>query len=149
MAACFNEAWTSPRVISCAEKLVSNHGSGKRLDGSCAPSASLYVGEPWGCFDWVCLFSNYHLEHHDADFPDIPLLKLPELSRIAPEFYGRAEGSAIDAARLPPSLAVAPCATDWAQTVHRSFAEPEPYACSVVNGVDNEHCSCRQIMWSG
>ena len=32
-------------------------------------------------------------------------------------------------ARLPPpSLGVAPCATDWAQTVQRSFAEPEPYA---------------------
>ena len=32
---------------------VSNHGSGKRVDGQCAPSASLYVGDPWGWFDWV------------------------------------------------------------------------------------------------
>lgn len=126
-------AWQLPVHPACA-MFVSNHGSGKRLDGSCAPSASLYVGESWGWFDWVCLFSIYHLEHHD--FPDIPLLKLPELSRIAPEFYGR---EAMDARLPPPSLGVAPCATDWAQTVQRSFAEPEPYACSVVNGVDNEY----------
>ena len=29
------------------------------------------------------------LLERSQDFPDIPLLKLPELSRIAPEFYGR------------------------------------------------------------
>ncbi|CAJ1345702.1 unnamed protein product, partial [Effrenium voratum] len=112
---------------------VSNHGSARTADGGCAPTSSLYVDEPWGWFDWVCMFSNYHLEHHD--FPDVPLLKLPELRTRAPEFYGLPS----KAERVPSNLAVAtPAATNWLATVHRSFAEPEPYACSVVNGVDDE-----------
>ncbi|CAK9059160.1 Sphingolipid delta(4)-desaturase/C4-monooxygenase DES2 (Degenerative spermatocyte homolog 2) (Sphingolipid 4-desaturase) (Sphingolipid C4-monooxygenase) [Durusdinium trenchii] len=102
---------------------VSNHGSGKRVDGQCAPSASLYVGDPWGWFDWVCLFANYHVEHHD--FPDIPLLKLPELRRIAPEFYGC---SSRLTQQPPASLALMEANTNWSRTVFRSFASPEPYA---------------------
>ena len=43
----------SPADRRHPETQVSNHGSGKRLDGACAPSASLYVGESWGWFDWV------------------------------------------------------------------------------------------------
>jgi len=128
-------AWQLPIHPACA-MFVSNHGSGKCADGKCAPSSSLYVGDAWGWFDWVCLFSNYHLEHHD--FPDIPLLKLPELSRIAPEFYGHTENPPYNSS-VSPSLAVAKASSNWQSTVHKSFASPEPYACSVVNGVDNEY----------
>ncbi|CAK9001426.1 unnamed protein product [Durusdinium trenchii] len=126
-------AWQLPIHPACG-MFVSNHGSGKRVDGQCAPSASLYVGDPWGWFDWVCLFANYHVEHHD--FPDIPLLKLPELRRIAPEFYGC---SSRLTQQPPASLALMEANTNWSRTVFRSFASPEPYACSVVTGVDNEY----------
>ncbi|CAJ1415659.1 unnamed protein product [Effrenium voratum] len=114
-------AWQLPIHPGCA-MFVSNHGSARTADGGCAPTSSLYVDEPWGWFDWVCMFSNYHLEHHD--FPDVPLLKLPELRTRAPEFYGLPS----KAERVPSNLAVAtPAATNWLATVHRSFAEPEPY----------------------
>lgn len=126
-------AWQLPLHPACA-MFVSNHGSGKCADGRCAPTSSLYVGEPWGLYDWVCLFSNYHLEHHD--FPDVGLLRLPEIARLAPEFYGlRPAGAA--GPEPPAELAVAAASKDWLATVAGAFAAPQPYACSLVEGVDD------------
>ena len=74
--------WSIPPHPACA-MFVTNHGS--RTDeetGSCVPSSSTYAGR------WYSLFTlgtNYHCEHHD--FPTIPLNKLGQLKKIAPEFY--------------------------------------------------------------
>ncbi|CAE8622524.1 unnamed protein product [Polarella glacialis] len=124
-------AWQLPHHPACA-MFISNHGSGKRVDGKCAPTASLYIGEPWGWYDWICMFSNYHLEHHD--FPDVALLRLPELTRLAPEFYGQ---QATVATSAPAELAVATAATDWLASVAGAFAAPQPYACSFTEGLDD------------
>mmetsp|Transcript_56869 Transcript_56869/g.176998 ORF Transcript_56869/g.176998 Transcript_56869/m.176998 type:complete len:520 (-) Transcript_56869:14-1573(-) len=126
-------AWQLPVHPACA-MFVSNHGSGRRADGRCAPTSSLYVGGPWGLYDWVCLFSNYHLEHHD--FPDVGLLRLPEVARLAPEFYGLPPASGA-APPAPAELAVGAASTDWLATVAGAFAAPQPYACSLVEGVDD------------
>jgi len=134
-------AWQLPIHPGCG-MFVSNHGSGRRADGGCAPTASLYVGGAWGVFDWICMFSNYHLEHHD--FPDVGLLRLPEISRIAPEFFGL-EGSSSRCSPTPaPELAVALAETDWVATLRGAFATPQPYACSRLVGVLDDGYSGEQ-----
>jgi len=75
--------WSLPPHPACA-MFITNHGSdtdGNDGDG-CVPSSSVYAGR------WYSLFTlgtNYHVEHHD--FPMIPLHKLGQLRKIAPEFY--------------------------------------------------------------
>lgn len=113
-------AWQLPLHPACA-MFVSNHGSRKTASGECVPTSSLYLGPEWGWYDWACIFTNYHLEHHD--FPDIGLLKLPALKQLAPEFYSsEAQGQ-----------------QDWLGTISSAFAEPERYACSCADGVDDSY----------
>lgn len=127
-------AWQLPFHPGCA-MFVSNHGSGRCLDGRCAPSSSLYIGGPWGWYDWVCMFSNYHLEHHD--FPDVGLLQLPAIRKIAPEFYGSPAPESKSSSEPPPRLAVATAASNWLEVVQSAFAAPQPYACSFLEGIDD------------
>jgi fatty acid desaturase len=103
--------WSIPPHPACA-MFVTNHGS-TTMDnsesgggGDCIPSSSTYAGR------WYSLFTlgtNYHCEHHD--FPTIPLHRLGELRKIAPEFYR--EGSNDNVFKI----------------MKRVFAKPEFYAC--------------------
>ena len=104
--------WSIPPHPACA-MFVTNHGS-TTMDnsesdgdgGDCIPSSSTYAGR------WYSLFTlgtNYHCEHHD--FPTIPLHRLGELRKIAPEFYR--EGSNDNVFKI----------------MRRVFAKPEFYAC--------------------
>ena len=87
--------WSIPPHPACA-MFITNHGSdttstaavgGDGVGGGCIPSSSVYAGK-W--YSLLTLGTNYHVEHHD--FPTIPLHKLGNLRKIAPEFY-RKEGS--------------------------------------------------------
>ena len=103
--------WSIPPHPACA-MFVTNHGS-TTVDssesgdgGDCIPSSSTYAGR------WYSLFTlgtNYHCEHHD--FPTIPLHRLGELRKIAPEFYR--DGSNDNVFKI----------------MRRVFAKPEFYAC--------------------
>merc|ERR1712146_554795 len=73
-----------------------------------------YIGGPYSWFDWACVFSNYHVEHHD--FPEIPCTKLPELRRIACEFYDETS---------PDYQAT----TSWVEAVRGAFSSPQFYGC--------------------
>jgi fatty acid desaturase len=100
---------------------VSNHGSLKSPgDGSCQPTASVYLGE-W--YDWLCCFSNFHIEHHD--FPDVPAFRLRALRDAAPSFYS--------------SESIAGSRDGWWETMRRTFAGREFYACSgeMLESVDS------------
>lgn len=103
--------WSIPPHPACA-MFVTNHGSTtvdsseSGVGGDCIPSSSTYAGR------WYSLFTlgtNYHCEHHD--FPTIPLHRLGELRKIAPEFYR--EGSNDNVFKI----------------MRRVFAKPEFYAC--------------------
>lgn len=104
--------WSIPPHPACA-MFVTNHGSTMDSDGEsggggehCIPSSSTYAGR------WYSLFTlgtNYHCEHHD--FPTIPLHRLGELRKIAPEFYR--EGSNDNVFKI----------------MRKVFAKPEFYAC--------------------
>ena len=95
---------------------------GKSVGGSvgeglgCQPTASVYLDGPWDgrWYDWLCCFSNYHTEHHD--FPDVPAFELRKLRDMAPTFY--------------EEEALAGCRDGWAETMRRSFARREFYACA-------------------
>jgi fatty acid desaturase len=103
--------WSIPPHPACA-MFVTNHGS-TTMDnsesgdgGDCIPSSSTYAGR------WYSLFTlgtNYHCEHHD--FPTIPLHRLGELRKIAPEFYREGSNDNVF------------------QIMKRVFAKPEFYAC--------------------
>jgi len=80
--------WSLPPHPACA-MFITNHGSDTTTsddegegDGGCIPSSSVYAGK-W--YSILTLGTNYHVEHHD--FPTVPLHKLGQLRKIAPEFY--------------------------------------------------------------
>ena len=93
---------------------VSNHPSleAKGGVGGCQPTSSIYWGGP--AYDWLCCFSNYHTEHHD--FPDVPAFRLRRLRDLAPEHYADA--------------ALAGARDGWWETMRRTFAGRDFYACS-------------------
>ena len=100
---------------------VSNHPSLEAPEGAaagsvrgCQPTTSCYIA-PW--FDWLCCFSNFHTEHHD--FPDVPALRLRELRDMAAPFYA---DSTLAGAR-----------DGWLETMRRTFAGRQFYACGGVN----------------
>lgn len=80
--------WSLPPHPACA-MFVTNHGSSftsqnddANSSSSCIPTSSTYAGRWYSVFT---LGTNYHCEHHD--FPTIPLTKLGQVRKIAPEFY--------------------------------------------------------------
>ena len=91
---------------------VSNHPSLDSPKGDCQPTSSVY----WGgaIYDWLCCFSNYHIEHHD--FPDVPAFRLRELRDIAAGFYS---DDVISGAR-----------DGWLATMKRTFSGRAFYACA-------------------
>ena len=98
--------WSIPPHPSCA-MFVTNHGSNMDSDtGDCTPSSSTYAGKWYSIFT---LGTNYHCEHHD--FPTIPLHRLGELRKIAPEFYR--EGANDNVFKI----------------MKKVFSQPEFYAC--------------------
>jgi len=102
--------WSIPPHPACA-MFVTNHGSNIDPDkGDCTPSSSTYAGK-W--YSLLTLGTNYHCEHHD--FPTIPLHRLGELRKIAPEFYP--EGSRDNVFRI----------------MRKTFAKPDFYACMDAN----------------
>jgi fatty acid desaturase len=70
-----------------------------------------------GRYDWLCCFSNYHTEHHD--FPDVPAFRLRELRDIAAPFYH--------------TDVVAGGRDGWWETMRRTFAQRDFYACAGVS----------------
>ncbi|KAL9187329.1 hypothetical protein ACHAXT_001432 [Thalassiosira profunda] len=98
--------WSIPPHPACA-MFVTNHGSSVDAEtGKCIPSSSTYAGK-W--YSILTLGTNFHCEHHD--FPTIPLHRLGELRKIAPEFYRKGSGDNVF------------------QIMRRVFAKPEFYAC--------------------
>ncbi|EJK45371.1 hypothetical protein THAOC_36015 [Thalassiosira oceanica] len=101
--------WSIPPHPASA-MFVSNHGSSVDESGQCIPSSSTYAGRWYSIFT---LFTNYHCEHHD--FPQVPLHRLGELRRIAPEFYPK--GSKDNVFRI----------------MAKAFTRPDFYACMDSN----------------
>ena len=113
--------WQLP-IHPASAMFVSNHPSlDSPEDGAgvagCQPTTSCYLGS-W--FDWLCCFSNYHTEHHD--FPDVPAWRLRELRDTAAAFYSN---EALTGAR-----------DGWLETMRRTFAGREFYACSGANAAE-------------
>lgn len=78
-----------------------------------APHASHLAPPP----QFVCCNTNFHVEHHD--FPNVPILAVPKLRRIAPEFYSEqcvSSGGGI-----------------WS-TLVEAFRSPSWYSCMGVSG---------------
>lgn len=108
--------WQLP-VHPASAMFVSNHPSLDRPGGEgCQPTASIYLGA-W--FDWLCCFSNFHVEHHD--FPDVPAFRLKELRDAAPEFYDE--------------RALAGARDGWWGTMRRTFSGRGFYACGDLSGL--------------
>jgi len=97
--------WSLPPHPASA-MFVTNHGSSVGDDGGCVPTSSTYAGR-W--YSLLTLGTNYHCEHHD--FPTIPLHKLGELRKIAPEFYSSGSNDNLFG------------------IMNKAFAEPDFYAC--------------------
>jgi len=129
--------WSIPPHPACA-MFVTNHGSTiDEQTGSCIPSSSTYAGRWYSlltCKYCACIFStlslqsfkshilysfifsvstNYHCEHHD--FPTIPLHRLGELRKIAPEYYPQGSRDNVF------------------QIMRKVFSKPEFYACMDAN----------------
>jgi len=108
--------WQLP-IHPASAMFVSNHPSldAKGATGvhGCQPTASVYLGE-W--YDWLCCFSNFHVEHHD--FPDVPAFRLRKLRDRAATFYS--------------SEALHGCEDGWWETMRRTFVRRDFYACSGV-----------------
>ena len=105
--------WSLPPHPACA-MFVTNHGSTHK-DASCIPTSSTYAGRWYSVFT---LGTNYHCEHHD--FPTIPLTKLGQVRKIAPEFYPLGSNDNL--------LAI----------MKKTFAYPDFYACMDAGMLDNE-----------
>ena len=111
--------WQLP-LHPASAMFVSNHPSLEAPDGEgaragCQPTSSVY----WGgrAYDWLCCFSNFHVEHHD--FPDVPAFRLRALRDLAAPFY--ADG------------AIAGARDGWVETMRRTFTGRGGfYACSGV-----------------
>jgi len=102
--------WQLP-IHPASAMFVSNHPSLDSNDGTCQPTASIYLGD-W--YDTLCCYSNYHLEHHD--FPDVPAFRLKALRDAAPQFYS---DDAISGSR-----------DGWWETMRRTFDGRSFYACA-------------------
>lgn len=101
--------WSIPPHPACA-MFVTNHGSSvDAATGECIPSSSTYAGRWYSIFT---LGTNYHCEHHD--FPTIPLHRLGELRKFAPEFYRKGTNDNVFG------------------IMKKVFARPEFYACMDV-----------------
>ena len=108
--------WQLP-VHPASAMFVSNHPSLESPvdDAGCQPTASVYLSSGDGhWYDWLCCFSNYHTEHHD--FPDVPAFRLRKLRDLAPEHYA--------------DDALAGARDGWWETMRRTFAGRDFYACS-------------------
>ena len=101
--------WSIPPHPACA-MFVTNHGSSIDDTGGCIPSSSTYAGR-W--YSILTLGTNYHCEHHD--FPTIPLHRLGELRKIAPEFYRKGTSDSVF------------------RIMKKVFAKPDFYACMDAN----------------
>lgn len=75
--------------------------------------AAIFPREKGDSVAWR-LCAGQHVEHHD--FPEIPLTKLPELKRIASEFYD-------------PSAPDYHAYTSWTDAVRGAFTRPQTYGC--------------------
>ena len=104
--------WSLPPHPAAAMFVTNHPSSDVNGDGGCTPSMSTYAGL------WYSLFTlgtNYHCEHHD--FPTIPLHKLSELRKIAPEFYRKGSEDNVF------------------QIMEKTFSEPDFYACMNSNNI--------------
>ncbi len=104
--------WQLPTHPASA-MFVSNHPSLVAPDGSCQPTSSVY----WGgrAYNWLCCWSNLHVEHHD--FPDAPCWRLAELRACASAHYSES--------------ALSGCRDGWLGTLRRTFGGGRVfYACS-------------------
>lgn len=102
--------WSIPPHPASAMFVTNHPSSMDHNSNECTPSMSTYVGK-W--YSLLTLGTNYHCEHHD--FPTIPLHKLGQLRKIAPEYYRSGSNDNIY------------------QIMKQTFAKPDFYACMNVN----------------
>lgn len=107
-------AWQLP-IHPAVAMFISNHPSytTSSLEGQgqvCQPTSSVYMD--WNpLFDWVCAYTNYHVEHHD--FPEVPLWNLGQVREEAREFYDCLEGAE----------------DSWSEVLRKSFSGRAFYGC--------------------
>ena len=99
------------------------HPLGGRADpGAFHPDPDQETLDYYGALNLVALNIGYHNEHHD--FPDVPWRRLPELKRMAPEFYNglkthKSWSGLVDRFHLRPAL----------YTVHPSRSQRRALSC--------------------